>query len=178
MTFFSRQGRLAAGVRRWNRFVERRTGGSSESGVALIEFVLVLPLLLVFLLGILDFGKGFNYWIDETHLANQGARWAAVNNPGPAGTIQESIRERANTAELRDGGTSAVANPLEVCVAFEDTDDDGDVGVGDAVHVTTRTTYNWLGFLDIHLGGTTQTDIEGNATMRLEAVPDEIDEGC
>jgi Flp pilus assembly protein TadG len=46
----------------------------NEAGAALVEFVLVLPLLLVLLLGMLDLGKAFNYWIDETHLAHEGAR--------------------------------------------------------------------------------------------------------
>ena len=49
-----------------------------ESGAALVEFALVLPLLLLLLFGLLDFGKAFNYWIDETHLANAGARFPHV----------------------------------------------------------------------------------------------------
>src|SRR5215210_4185151 len=62
---------------------------TDESGAVLIEFVLLLPLLLVLLFGMLDFGKAYNYWIDETHLANEGARFAAVNkNPGPGATLQ------------------------------------------------------------------------------------------
>src|SRR5437867_1360914 len=47
-------------------------------GTALAELALVLPLLLVLIMGMLDFGKAFNEWIDETHLANEGARLAAV----------------------------------------------------------------------------------------------------
>ena len=44
-----------------------------ERGVALVEFALVAPILLVLLFGMLDFGRVFNYWIDATHLANEGA---------------------------------------------------------------------------------------------------------
>ena len=178
MNFSRRYSRLLTAAQRVRRFVARRTAGGPESGVALIEFVLVLPLLLVLLLGTLDFGKAFNYWIDETHLANQAARWAAVDkNPGPGGTLQESIRERANTDELRNGGTNSVADPLQVCISFEDTDGDGNTPeVGDAVHVETTATYNWLGFLDLQLG-ITETDIRGQATMRLEREPS-YSEGC
>ena len=76
---------------------------SNERGAALVEFALVLPLLLVLVFGMLEFGKAFNYWIDTTHLANEGARWAVVNhNPG-SGTLQEYVKSRANTVELRDG---------------------------------------------------------------------------
>src|SRR5919199_6301171 len=53
-----------------------------DRGVALTEMALVLPLLLLLILGMIDFGKAINYWIDNTHLANAGARLAVVNgNP-------------------------------------------------------------------------------------------------
>src|SRR6266581_2790228 len=96
-----------------------RTTCRDQRGAALIEFTLVLPLLLILLLGMVDFGRVFNYWIDETHLANTGARWAAVNkNPGPGGSLQESIRDSADTNELKNGGTSSVPNALQVCISF------------------------------------------------------------
>src|SRR5919201_4870511 len=82
-----------------------------ESGVALVEFALVLPLLLILLFGMLDFGRAFNYWIDATHLANEGARWAVVNkNPG-TGSLEQFIQEQADTDELRNGGSSAGPGP-------------------------------------------------------------------
>ena len=74
-----------------------------DAGTALVEYALVMPLLLLLVFGMLDFGRAFNYWIDTTHLANEGARWAVVNyNPG-AGTLQEYVKGQANTVELRDG---------------------------------------------------------------------------
>jgi Flp pilus assembly protein TadG len=153
----------------------RRAGRtcSDERGVALVEFALVLPLLLLILFGMLDFGKAFNYWIDETHLANEGARWAVVDkNPG-TGTLQEYIRQQANTPELRDGGTSSIPSPMEVCISFPN----GTAAVGDPVHVTVSATYNWLPFLGSRIG-VTQTTITGSATMRLEAVPSNYGAGC
>jgi len=141
-----------------------------EDGAALVEFALVLPVLLVLLFGLVDFGKAFNYWIDETHLANEGARWAVVNkNPG-SGTLQEYIRDQANTPELRTGGTSSVADPLQVCISFPN----GEL-VGEPVEVTVSTSYTWLSFL-----GLTATDktITGRSTMRLEARPTNYSAGC
>jgi Flp pilus assembly protein TadG len=86
---------------------------TGESGAVLVEFVLVLPLLLVLLFGMLDFGKAFNYWIDETHLANEGARFAAVNKnpdrrtPGSCGT-EARARSRARS---RSASTSRPERP-------------------------------------------------------------------
>lgn len=139
----------------------------------MVEFALVLPVLLVLLLGMLDFGKAFNYWIDQTHLANEGARWAAVNkNPG-GGTLQQYVRSQANTPELRDGGTASVAGPIQICITFPN----GTSQVGDPVRVTASTTYNWLPFLGSRLG-IAQTTMTASATMRLEAAPSVYGAGC
>jgi Flp pilus assembly protein TadG len=90
-----------------------------DSGAALVEFALIAPLLLILLFGMIDFGKAFNYWIDETHLANEGARWAVVNkNPAGSGTLQQYIQQQADTPELRTGGTASVPNPMQVCISF------------------------------------------------------------
>lgn len=137
--------------------------------MALVEFALVAPLLLILLFGMLDFGRAFNYWIDSTHLANEGARWAVVNSTlSGSANLQTYLRGQANTEELRTGGTSAVPDPLEVCIAFPN----GRV-VGQPVRVTARVTYNWIPFLSNEaLGGLTSTRVSSSSTMRLESVPD------
>jgi Flp pilus assembly protein TadG len=146
-------------------------GLSSEDGAALVEFALILPILIVLLFGMLEFGKAFNYWIDETHLANEGARWAVVdNNPG-TGTLQEYIQEQATTQELRDGGTASVPSPAEVCISFPN----GTANVGDPVEVTVMTTYNWLAALGLDAAS---TQITGRSIMRLEATPTAYGAGC
>ena len=72
----------------------------SEEGVALVEFALVLPILALLLFAMIDFGKAFNYWIDETHLANEGARWAVVDrNPG-GGSLQQYLVDQATTTRV------------------------------------------------------------------------------
>jgi Flp pilus assembly protein TadG len=147
-----------------------------ETGAALVEFALVLPILVLLLFGMLDFGKAFNYWIDETHLANEGARWAVVNkNPG-TGTLQQYIQDQATTQELKNGGTSSVPNPVEVCIEFLIDSSDGTMReVGDPVKVTVSADYNWFPFLGLDITG---TPITGQSTMRLEAEPTSYDEGC
>jgi len=146
-----------------------RTDFRSESGVALVEFALVLPLLLLLLFAILDFGKAFNYWIDETHLANEAARWAEVNNnpgSGAGKTLQQYTLAQADTSELRNGGTSSVPTAAAVTVCFPN----GTSNVGDPVQVKVSTSYNWLPFIGNRIG-LTKVTLTGSATMRLEAVP-------
>jgi Flp pilus assembly protein TadG len=147
-----------------------------ERGVALVEFALVAPLLLVILFAMLDFGRTFNYWIDATHLANEGARWAVVNkNPASSGTLQNYIVQQADTNELRNGGTPSVPGALQVCISFPNTAST----VGNPVRVTASVDYNWLPFLSQHaLGGITSTTVSSSSTMRLEAPPTNYTAGC
>jgi Flp pilus assembly protein TadG len=146
-----------------------------EDGVALVEFALVAPLLLVLLFGMLEFGRAFNYWIDATHLANEGARWAVVNkNPASSGTLQNYIRQQAGTNELRAGGSTAIPDALVVCISFP-VDSDGTSGqIGDPVEVTASVDYHWmpaLGDLIDKLGGNdlATTTVTSSSTMRIEA---------
>ena len=144
-----------------------------EEGAALVEFALILPILALLLFAMVDFGKAFNYWIDETHLANEGARWAVVNrNPG-GGSLQQYIRQQATTAELRNGGTASIPNPAQVCISFPN----GTSNVGDPVEVTVSATYHWLPILGSRIG-IAQTTIAGISRMRLEALPTNYSAGC
>src|SRR5215216_3137139 len=118
-----------------------------ETGAALVEFVLVLPLLLLLLLGMLDLGKAFNYWIDETHLAHEGARYAAVNkNPGPGTSLQDALKSQADSDELKDA--------LEVCITFPGG---GGAFVGEPVEVKVSSNYTFLGFIADRLDVTDKT---------------------
>jgi Flp pilus assembly protein TadG len=157
-------------VERLTRALRRRGDIADESGAALVEFALVLPLLVILLFGMVDLGKAFNYWIDETQLAHQASRWAAVNrNPGPGGTLQETIREEADTTELRDGGTPSTPNALQVCISFPN----GSSNVGDPVRVTVSSTYKFMTVLDL-----ADKTITASSTMRLEARPTNFGAGC
>jgi TadE-like protein len=108
----------------------------SQRGTALVELAIVLPLLLVLLLGMLDFGKAYNEWIDETHLANEAARLASVNycpdvaqsdcgwgtkgcptagpisaTAGPLGCIAWYTALQADVTELKPSGATCPATP-------------------------------------------------------------------
>jgi Flp pilus assembly protein TadG len=50
----------------------------SEKGQALVEFALLVPIFLVLMFAIVDFGMGFYSWITVTNGAREGARLGAV----------------------------------------------------------------------------------------------------
>jgi Flp pilus assembly protein TadG len=154
----------------------------AEDGTAVTEMALVLPLLLLLLLGMIDFGKAINYWIDETHLANEGARMAMVNNNPGAGLatpkkLQRYILDQADTAELHGdvAGTQGSTNAAKVNICFFKASDGSlytdpaTAKVGDTVEVVVRYDYKWLkGF---PFPGNPTTSIVGKSAMRLEALP-------
>jgi Flp pilus assembly protein TadG len=56
----------------------------SETGQALVEFTMVLPIFLLLLFGMIDFGRGFYTWLLVTNAAREGARVAAVQSDNSA----------------------------------------------------------------------------------------------
>src|SRR5579859_5456577 len=52
-------------------------GAGTEDGQAMVEFILILPLLLVLLLGVVDFGRVFAAGISMEAAARNGAEAAA-----------------------------------------------------------------------------------------------------
>src|SRR6266566_5792346 len=143
----------------------------NERGTALVEFALVLPLLLVLLLGMIDVGKAVNYWNDETHLANEAARYAAVNkNPGPQPTLNQSILNQADTAELKNGGTTSIPTGETICIWFPNKatlPSPNYYAVGQPVQVVVTTQYHWLGYL-VGKGLLPSSTLRATSTMRLE----------
>jgi len=61
----------------------RRFSGrdAPDRGAAAVEFALVLPLLLLIVFGIIDFGRALNAQITLTQAAREGARLAALGQP-------------------------------------------------------------------------------------------------
>ena len=141
-----------------------------EEGQALAEFALILPILVILLFGVIEFGKLFNTWLDEAHLANTGARYAVVDSL-PGGTnLQQYIRSQADTGELRSGA--------HVCISFPA----GTSNVGDPVKVEVTYTSGAPivgGIINSIFGGSIPATIKvsGSSTMRLEAPPTKYSAG-
>jgi Flp pilus assembly protein TadG len=139
-----------------------------ERGAAAVEFALVLPLLALLVFGMLDFGRALNYWIDQTHLANEAARWAVVDrNPGPDGTLEQSLFNQIITPELKNGGTSSgpTSGTTSLCLTFPGKTLATAV-VGDPVKVSVKTSFRFMSLM-----GLASKTLQGEATMRLEKAP-------
>lgn len=83
------------------KLIRRRGSKNGEKGQALAEFALLVPLFLLLLFAIVDFGMGFYSWITITNSAREGARIGAVH-----ATSQEIIDRVYDTASVPNQSTN------------------------------------------------------------------------
>ncbi len=115
-----------------------------ESGQAMVEFAIILPLLLVLVFGIIQFAIAFNNYMALTDAVRAGARQAAVSRviPDPAGAAEARVRSAAS-GSLKDAD-------LDVSVApFDPQSGQAKFAQGGDVTVTATYPYsiNLLGFV-------------------------------
>jgi hypothetical protein len=138
--------------------VHRRV--ANEGGQALVELALVLPILLMLVFGIVQFALALNSANDETHLANEVARYAAVNERPTELSLAAWGLAQASSKEL---------NSEKVCIAFPENKATKTTGqIGDPVEVVVSGSIKWLPALKIKAAS---TSVSGKAIMRLEAPP-------
>ena len=140
----------------------RRSLHRDEGGQAAFEFVLVLPIFLLFVLLVIDFAiLGFEY-VSLSNATREAARFGAVNC-GDGGCTQDEIITRALE---RSSGILDAADPIDrakVTVGWIDNSVPADVnsGRGDSVSVRIDHTYGFL-FLPVDF------PVHSCADMRLE----------
>jgi len=92
-----------------------------DSGASAIEFAIILPVLVMLIFGIVEFGIAFNNYLAITHAAREGARIAAVdlNNPG----LESMIIERAypvtpDSISVNTPDGTEIGDPVVVTVTY------------------------------------------------------------
>lgn len=141
-----------------------RGGGNSDSGAAAVEFALVSLLLVVLVVGIIQFGYLFFQWLELTHAAREGARWAALwhedGTIGTPGTTRYKVWESAPGLQPR-----LTDEDITIVPSSPSSDDTGDpvtVTVSHEVPIFTPFMQNLFG---------TEGDtfmLTSSATMRIE----------
>ena len=98
------------------KFVKSKSKLRNEKGASAVEFALVLPIFLMLVFGIFQFGIAFNNWIAITHAAREGARLAAVGQYD-----EQRVRDSAPSVAIESisvsGQDGAVGDPVTVIVA-------------------------------------------------------------
>lgn len=91
------------------RFTPRRL--RDQRGAAMVEFAIILPLLLLVVFGILQFGLLFYNYLDLTSATRDGARRAAVSRLSLNGAQTTRDAIAASTSVVDDSQTTVTITP-------------------------------------------------------------------
>jgi Flp pilus assembly pilin Flp len=116
---------------------------AGERGAAALEFALIAPVLLLLLLGIIEFGFMFQAQLALTHAAREGARMAAVGKYDAATVLDRAYPVTATITTIPDPPSAAVS--------------------GQPITITLTHQYDWR---VLPFSGTVA--LRGTATMRRE----------
>lgn len=89
-----------------------RKKAKDETGQAMVEFALVLPILLLIVCGIIDFGWLFYNQLAVNNICREGARYAAVNTAEDYST--EPIRKHIE----RTADSTYTVNDVDISVNY------------------------------------------------------------
>jgi Flp pilus assembly protein TadG len=155
----------------------------SEKGQSFVEFAIILPVALVLIFGVVELGKVTSYWLDSSHLANEAARYAAVDScplsacaTNDATAVPAAIKSEAETSDLKKCTTvylqdltgQPASGPFQVMSGL------GYWQKGDAIRVIVASTWGvpvLNSVLPLLKPGSHLADIDvtGKSAMRLES---------
>jgi TadE-like protein len=95
-----------------------RRRNASQSGAAFVELVISLPVLIVLLVGFVDFARVFYVAIELTNAARAGVQWGAKNQ-GSSG--DDDLMEAAAVASVNISGVTAAASHVCECAQVDGT---------------------------------------------------------
>ena len=132
-----------------------------QDGQAMTEFAIVLPVLLLILFGIIQFGIVFNNYIDVTSSARQGARTGAVSRSAGCSGEQTDITQAAQNAgtSLDTSNMTVTSNISALCTA-----NGGNVPQGGQLTVTVSYPYS-ISLLGLVVSS---GSLSSSSTMRIE----------
>jgi Flp pilus assembly protein TadG len=140
---------------------------AEDSGQALVELALALPLLLLILVGIFEFGRAYSIKQSIVNAAREGARTAVVQTTVDSAAILTVINTYLSSNNIAPDSVN-----IEVTASDGTSKSLGSATAGDAVSVTVSDRYDFilLGPIVALVGGSSRSglDLASRATMRKE----------
>jgi Flp pilus assembly protein TadG len=118
-----------------------RFAPSHERGAAAVEFALVMPILLLFVLGIIDFGRLWFTQVTLTQAAREGVRVEALNSDATAMVIQQT--QRAATGISTPSVTVQLIKPDNTVATTATSDPGMSCTTGNDAKVRTSTSFTF-----------------------------------
>ena len=148
----------------------RKPAPGRDSGAAALEFALVVPVLLILVFGIIDYGLYFSNTLGARSGVREAARQGVVENFAAGDCSSSSVNSSSGPANMRKLAclavteTGATAGETYAMATFQD-DPPGGWSQGDMLVVCVVVTNKGVtGYSPLPGGGTTQTALR----MRVE----------
>jgi len=143
-----------------------------RSGSALVEFAVVAPILMIFILGILEIGRLVMVAQITTNASREGARYAVQGDANTA-AIDSYLRTYLSAAGLSNtasGSNSAVTVTVESYSgsAWTTTADPSTVASGSPIRVTVAVNFNSQSWLPTRFFVGNNKQVQGVTVMRRE----------
>jgi Flp pilus assembly protein TadG len=122
-----------------------------DSGAAAVELAIILPILLLIIAGIVDFGRAYFTQVTLTNAAREGARAAVM---------------MVSAADVQARTLAAIPEPLKSTSVVTP---DSCAAAGDDVTVSVRTNFDWIilePMMNLVGGSNLPQDLSSSATMR------------
>ena len=157
------------------RKVRRREGAQS-----LAEFALILPVFLILVFGIIDFGMGLRAYITVAQATREGARYGIIGNSAGTFTAGGSGDCNGSTSTNIVGKVCSTMNGLDltdlqsVTTACPDTSTTPPCNPGDAIEVSAEYRYHYItpvkSIVNVLSGGSMPNyiTVSSTTTMRQE----------
>ena len=137
--------------------------GDGQAGAALVELAILAPLLIVLVLGVVEFGWLFGQFNDVRHGAREGARFAAVN----AGDNDDI----ADTVCMAMDGLDAGMTSIEIEFShIESYGNASEITRGDKGSITVTATVSSLSGVPL-ISGFLPSQLTSDVEFRLEQDP-------
>lgn len=120
-----------------------------ERGAVVVELALVLPIVVIFIFGIVEFGRAYNAKIQLTSAVREGVRTAALGGP--------SVTSAAIADEVRAAATGLVGDDITVVLSSR---------CETTASVNTTVTARYPFRYDVPLVGSRTATLEATGVMR------------
>lgn len=147
-------------VREGSGIARRRRRG--ERGVAAVEFALIVPLLLVVLFGIIDFGFAINRYAIVNNAAREGVREASL------GASESEIRAAVDRGMSDLGGTYTVTVSCKKKDTSTCTSWTAGAEPGGIARVNVAFTHSWITPIGDLIGRGEDFSVQKTNSMRIE----------
>jgi Flp pilus assembly protein TadG len=139
-----------------------RSGSEKEKGAVAVEFALVLPIFLVLVFGIFEFGRAFNIQVSLSEAARESARYAAVHS-SDAGFSVGAAQDAGVTA-----APSVALTAANVEIAYRDLNGSAASSCASGVNVVSTISFptGFLTGLEQLIGASKPFTVTGKGVMR------------